>query len=293
MPQQTGFMTGRIYRLSPDHPLCWENPFTLRAGFDRVLARVQNPSPEIQRLIRVLQAGVPEHKYLDLCTQLGVPLHEGEQLLQDLRRVLLGHSSATPATAPLRATISPEQRLHVRVCDDGRSAGALRQALVDSGFCTLNLRPEQEQRCDLVVLVERFYTQQRLAQHWLLHRVPQLLIRFTDESATVGPLIGSNGAPCLDCIAQHSVTADPALPALSAQLVGRNAAAETPASTALVTATALNMVRLWRHGDISIHSTQVHFIVRGGLVATAPRISTITPYPGCACATLDQMRSTG
>ena len=287
-------MTGHFYRLNPDHPLCWEDSFTLRAGFDRVLARVHNPSPEVQRLIRVLQTGVPANQYPELCDRLGVQVLVGEQLLHDLRRVLLGHVDSARLSAQAHDSLAlPEQRLYVRICDDGRSAAAFRQALLDSGFCTLNLVPEKRQRSDLVVVVERFYTQQRLAQQWILNRVPHLLIRFTDESATVGPLISPTGAPCLDCIAQHSVTADPALPALAAQLVGKQAAAETPASTALATATALTMVRLWRQGDISMHSTQVRFTVRGGLVATAPHISTISPFPDCACSTLELMRSVG
>ena len=285
-------MPNQHYRLDPNHPLCWEDPYTLRAGFDRVLARVSDPSPAVQHLIGLLESGVAVSQFGQICRQTGVSADDASQLLHDLRNVLLTHPRIPHGSASeseLRSAV--EARLRVRLIDGGRSVAAVRSAIHGSEFCTLNLLPEASSSSDLVVLIERFFEQQSSAGHWLAEGVPHLLIRFTDEQVCVGPLISTTGAPCLNCIAQHSITADPAVPALAAQLAGRRAAAETPASVELAAATALTMIRLWHRGDVSMHSTRVRFTVRGGLVATAPRIEEVTAHPECACVSLTLLRS--
>ena len=290
---QTLPMEPRLYRIDPQLPVCWEDPFTIRVGFDRVLARVVDPSAGVQRLISALRTGVHASRIRQMSSQLGVSVAEEAELLKALRNVFLrdrNEQSSEPGDA---AVASKGRRLAVRVSDGGRPVTALQSAIATSDLFVLNHHHEKSRVCDLVVLVERYFEPLSAGQRWLSRGVPHLLIRFTDEHATIGPIIAEGGAPCLSCIALHSVTADPALPTLSAQLVGQPAAAETGASSELAAVTALTMIRLWMRGDVTMHNTRVRFTVRGGLVSTVPRIEQVGPHPKCACTILEKLRPSG
>lgn len=285
-------MADRFIRLDPAFPLCWEDPITLRAGFDRPHARVHDPSPAVQRLIAELTAGVHLNRLDEVAARAGVSPAEHAKLLSDLANILRTHETV-PGSYVSEAEVisSANARLRVRLLDGGRTVRAIRTALVESDVCALNTLPEETSPSDLVVRVERFVEPVDASARWLAEGIPHLLVRFTDESVSVGPIIAATGAPCLSCIAQHSVFADPSIPALAAQLIGYPAAAETAASTELAAATALAMIRLWRHGDVTMHDTRFRFIVRGGLIAGVPRIENVPPLPECACAALGLLRA--
>ena len=58
--------------------------------------------------------------------------------------------------------------------------------------------------------------------------VPHLAVVFDDDGARVGPLVEPGAGPCLRCLDLGRRDADPAWPAIAAQLAGRPAATGRP-----------------------------------------------------------------
>ena len=51
-------MTDARLQFRPELPLCWEDPHTIRLGFDRAIARLERPSAGAQRLLSALRVGI-------------------------------------------------------------------------------------------------------------------------------------------------------------------------------------------------------------------------------------------
>lgn len=312
-------MNDSVLRIDPDLSLCWEDPFTLRVGFDRVHARIDDPPARVQRLISALRSGVHENQLRSVSQRAGATPQEEQQTLAALEPVIVrtpqpvnsalgtpqtrrnGHRSAhcptqlqsTP-TAPrspvvghaaTSGEVSSTGYLRILMSDNGTSMTSLRAALNASDACMVDASRASEQPADLVVVVERFYEPLERTQRWHAAGIPHLIIRFTDEAVTVGPLVASADGPCLTCLAKFGIEQDPALPAMSAQLVGKRPAAEGAASGEVAAAAALTQIRRWVSGDRSVHQTRFRFTVHRGLVSLVPGVEQLTPHPDCACAT--------
>lgn len=207
-------MNDTITRLHPDLPLCWEDPDTLRIGFERAVVRVRRPSPGTQRLLGALRAGVSPVRLMQEVRRIGATPGEAQQLL-----ALLAPALETAAPQPPGGPGSPGPRgLRALVCDDGREVPGLRGALSATGLCALDEHPSDREGYELVVHVERFLEPLERAQRWLSRAVPHLLVRFTDSAVHVGPLVSPRGAPCHTCCALAMLAEDPAYPVIAAQL---------------------------------------------------------------------------
>ncbi|UOR00325.1 hypothetical protein MUN77_09045 [Leucobacter allii] len=319
-------MTANRTRLHPDLPVCWEDPDTLRIGFERALARVRFPSAGAQRFIGLLAEGIEEDRLPGAARRAGITMREAHALLADLGPALIVErvparagtgvrvggrsgvrgSAAADATAAASASASASAsgtvasggsaagtvasgqatragmpRLRVALCDDGRDVPGLRDALLASDLCRLDLA--RGETPELVLYVERYLEPLERAQRWLMAGLPQLLLRFTDGGVHVGPLISPAGAPCHTCLALALVAADPAAPALAAQLSGRRPRSETAAVAQLAAACAAVFVRRWRAEDPGVHVTGVRVPVDDGLPSGLPEARTVEPHPECAC----------
>lgn len=273
-------MNDTITRIRSDLPLCWEDPDTLRVGFERAEARVHHPSAGVQRLIGALVAGIPPQRMSQKARRLGATPQETRAVLSALSPAL----ESVPAPAEPGCTAGPPQRvLRALLCDDGREVPALRDALTATGLCTLDAPPGADETYELVVHVERFLEPLERAQRWLSLAVPHLLIRFTDRAILVGPLVSEDGAPCHTCCTLTMLAEDPAYPVLAAQLHGSNPRTETAAGAHMAAAFAAMLIGRWRAGDLSAHSTRTVIPMRQGQVSGAPRLTRVAAHPECAC----------
>jgi hypothetical protein len=284
-------MNELITRIHPDLPLCWEDPETLRIGFEQARTRVRNPSVGAQRLIGRLISGVPRERLLRETGRAGVAPREARRLLEELAPALLTERAPTAPRARPRL-------LRTVLSDDGREPPGLRDALIATGLCTFDGVPGDETsgprspgdeaapsaRHDLAVYVERFLEPLERAQRWLIESVPHLLVRFTDGAVQVGPLIGVCGRPCHSCITLAFLRRDAAYPVLAAQLSGRTPRSETVASAHMAAAFAGLLVREWLSGDPAAHTKRFTIPVRRGLVHGAPILEFVAPHPECGCA---------
>lgn len=265
-------------RIDPDLSLCWEDPETLRIGFERARVRVRTPSPGAQRLIGRLLTGVPSARLFDEAHRVGVAPQEARRLLDQLAPAL---GSAAPGPEP-RA-----QRLRAVLDDDGREPPGLRDALIATGLCVFDAAlgdaHEPSSRTDLAIHVERFLEPLERAQRWLIEGVPHLLLRLTDGAVQVGPLVSPGGRPCHTCISLAFVRRDPAYPVLAAQLWGRVPASESRASVHMATAYAAVLIREWLAGDPGVHTRRFRIPVRHGFVHGPPSIEKVAPHDECAC----------
>ncbi|WP_449281581.1 hypothetical protein [Leucobacter sp.] len=275
-------MNDLITRIHPDLPLCWEDPETLRIGFERARARIRSPSAGAQRFIGRLVSGVPGDELLEEARRAGLMPPEARRLLDDLAPALL---TAPGPPGPSAPTARP-RLLRTILGDDGREPPGLRDALIATGLCTFDGGEEGASgaHCELAVHVERFLEPLERAQRWLIEEVPHLLVRFTDGAVQVGPLVGARGRPCHSCISLGFLSRDPAYPVLAAQLSGRTPRSETAASAHMAAAFAALLIREWLSGAETAHVKRFTIPVHRGLVHGAPRIDVVSPHGGCGCA---------
>lgn len=75
--------------IDPALPLCWEDPETLRLGFDRAEARISRPSAGTQRLLGVLQRGLPLSQLARASLLVGATAAERCSLIELIAPVLI------------------------------------------------------------------------------------------------------------------------------------------------------------------------------------------------------------
>lgn len=181
----------------------------------------------------------------------------------------------------------PQSSVRTRISDDGRALPWLRAALEADSMCSFERAATPP---DLAVEVIRYLEPLGRTSRWLGAGVPQLLIRFTDASVKVGPLIAADGAPCHGCETLHLTDADPALPAIAAQLYGDVPSTETAEVGHLLGAAAAYFVQAWRRKEAWVHDHQVSIPIAHGRVDAVPRVTQIPTHPGCSCALTDEPR---
>src|SRR5690606_8488704 len=110
--------------------------------------------------------------------------------------------------------------------------------------------------------------------------LPHLPIVVDDAAVTVGPLVDPGASACLHCAALHRRDADPAWPAIAAQLVHRAPPAPHPVRTAAAVPHAARIVATALPGA-GEQGRELRISVDGEQLSERP----IAPHPECRCAT--------
>jgi hypothetical protein len=192
--------------IDPAHPPLWRSPDVLQFGLDRD-AEIEEPTAWQQRMIVELQRGVPEQALEPLAIALGGSRSDAAALLDVLKPVLVPAQPAPPATAHVRTVGVP-----------GAAPGLVAAALAAAGIHP----PQAATRADVVVLVSAHVTAPADAVALMREDVRHLPVVFTGAGATVGPLVEPGRTACLLCVEAEQRDADPAWPALAAQLLHRD-----------------------------------------------------------------------
>ncbi|MBO1901150.1 hypothetical protein J4H92_04200 [Leucobacter weissii] len=274
-------MTASYARLDPSLPLCWEDENTLRLGFDRAEARFTRPSPAVQRLLSALRSGIPGDRIGRTVRESGATRAEWHEVSERLGSALI----LDPPTPPI---VRPAPR--IGLLGGGASSEQLGAALLRAGCRVAPFRsrhPERAEPFDLVIVIERFIEAPHRAGRLLASGLPQLLLRFTDRSMRLGPIVSGRGRPCHTCAILHDSEADPAVPALAAQLLGGAPAAETLASAEFAAVLAIATVLRWWVGGREYDGTRVTVPVRDGLPVAELERDTVRPHPDCGCGIAD------
>lgn len=274
-------------KIDPNLPLCWEDQETLRVGFEAAHARLHDPSPGAQRLLYALLRGIDPDRLAESARVVGISSREAEGVLTALAATLVpadpgGSESVTHEPAATDSAQPRPETLSIAVCDAGRPVPGLVEAIAGTGLCRLDY--ESEQQPELVILVERFLEPLERAQRWLMAEVPHLLLRFTDTSVQVGPIVVPPGVPCHACVALTLVARDAAYPVLAAQLAGSVPPSETVDAAGVAVGYAATLIRDWLDGRPRARDTRIVIPTSEGRVVNPPRFETVTPHPECACA---------
>ena len=256
----------------------------MRLGFDAggptILADTAAKTRLLERLRTVgITGSSVRTAILTAGNRARIPEEDLETLITQLRPHVVQSAAPASATSGTSGVPTPTlPRLHVTVADSGQALVGLHESLHRSGHVVLGAG---NQRPDLVIRAIRFLEPLEWTQRWLIEDVPHLLMRFTDRTIRVGPLITGAGAPCHTCEALALVEKDPALPTLAAQLIGERPATEHLDGTRIAVAHAISLLHAWQRGAPEVHRDQFIISFRGaGTTVTRRRIRR---HPKCDC----------
>ncbi|WP_427868589.1 hypothetical protein [Leucobacter luti] len=285
-------MKSRRIVLDPSLPVCWEDEDTLRIGFDSALARVRSPSAGHERMLAALRSGIQEELLEFEAERAGIDIDSARALLELLAPVM---REARAGVGGGRGPAPPRPPVVAHLDDGGETVPGLAEALEALSPCVFEAdRPERRgepwrngaRAPDLVLHVERYFERLERAQRWLMAGVPHLLIRFSDRSVSVGPLVSDVRGPCLTCATLAQLEADPAYPLLAAQLAGTRAGTETVEVARVAAVTADQFILRWRAGEGEYRRQRAVLPVRDGVVSGPATLERVEPNTECACVAL-------
>ena len=256
-----------VLKLDPAYPLVWRSPSSLQLGVDPAIVTLHDVSETTERLVAALVAGVG----LPGLTMLARGrLAELDELLRVVEPVLLPERVEEPS-APV-----------VAVTGSGRSAEAIAATLHGEGMRVV--AAETHDRPHFAVAVAHHVLPPELHGHWLRRDVPHLPVVITDSATVIGPLIRPGDGPCLHCLELHHRDADPAWPAIAAQLLGRTSHAESATTASEAAAVVGRIVLGWGHGaEVGVASIRID-------AATGQRTEhTWRAHPECGCRGVGQL----
>jgi hypothetical protein len=201
-------LTG-VLRLDPAAPLLWRSPTCAQLG-DPALAVLDPVPPAVETVLRALAAGAELAWLRGLAAAAGLEEGDLSALLERIRPALL--PPAAPAPVPLLLDGPPDL------------AAELASALLRLGHASALAggHPDEVRRSGGVVLVAAHHVLPPARYvRWLAADVPHLAVVVGDRGATIGPFVVPGATPCLRCRDEHRLAADPAWPALAAQLLAR------------------------------------------------------------------------
>ena len=250
-----------VLKLDPRYPLVWRSPTSLQVGVDPAVVMLDDVSETTERLVAALVAGVG----LPGLTMLAHGrLDERDELLRLVTPALL------PETTTERALPS------VAVSGRGRTAEAIASTLYGDGVHVV--AAETTDRPQLAIAVAQHVLPPELHGHWLRRDVPHLAVVLTESAVVIGPLVRPGDGPCLHCLELHHRDADPAWPAIAAQLLGRRAPVESAAAASEAAGVVARIVHGWAGGaEVGRASIRID-------AATGERSErTVAAHPDCGC----------
>ena len=254
-----------VLKLADDIPIVWRSPTSLQLGIDAPRIVLDDVGAGEERLIAALRRGISPSGWSMLARDAGLTEERARGVLAALASLM----SAPPAMVPGRTL----------VLGDGPIASALAALLNDAG----RLAGPGERRPALVALVAGWVIGPEDAQHWLRRDVPHLPIVAADRSVTIGPLVEPGAGPCLYCGQLTRTDADPAWPAIAAQLWGRDAPRHSALTVSTVAAFAARrlLARMDSGGPVDNGTARAWRIAdEGGTISVVPQLR----HPRCSCA---------
>lgn len=264
-----------VLKLDPRWPLVWRNPFSLQFGIDPPRVRLDDLTDSEERMLAALAIGVTLPGLAVIC---GERLEVRDALLTRLEPVML--SGLPQAPPPL-----------VAVSGVGSLASAVTAVLAGCGIRVVTAADPAELEHtspDLAVVVGQFVLAPATHAVWLRRDIVHLPVVASETGVTIGPIIEPGEGPCLLCLELYRRDADPAWPAVAAQLLGRSAGsdcalvmAEASAALARVVLARLN------NGPGFAHSLRID-------ATTGARTSREWhPHPDCGCRGIAHLAAIG
>ncbi len=259
-----------VLKLDPRHPLVWRSPTSLQLGVDPAVVTLDEVSETTERLVAALVTGVS----LPGLTMLARGrLAERDEVLRLVEPVLLPEAAAEHV-APV-----------IAISGGGRTADAIAATLHGDGMHVV--AAEAHERPHLAIAVGHHVLPPELHGHWLRRDVPHLPVVITDSATVVGPLVRPGDGPCLHCLELHHRDADPAWPAIAAQLLGRRSLAESATGASEAAAVVGRIVMGWADGK-DVGGASIRLDAR-----TGERTERVwNSHPDCGCQGVGRLLET-
>lgn len=259
-----------ILRLDPTVPLVWRDPTTLQLGVDPPAAVVPDVTPGLERLVAVLAAGVSDTGYPMLASTFGVSPQQATQLREAVGPVL----QPEPADS-----VDDRPQGRVAVLGDTPLARAIARLLDELGLRTSDL-----EQLELVVLVGDRVIAPSEHRGWLQRDIAHLAVVASDAAITVGHVVEPGMTACLHCVDLHRRDADPAWPAIAAQLATLAPPAAHPLRTASAVVHAVRVIRERLQTGAAATARERRIAADGAEVTE----QVVLPHPECRCAALPE-----
>ncbi|MEO5920093.1 MAG: hypothetical protein ABIQ01_03010 [Pseudolysinimonas sp.] len=256
-----------VLKLADDVPLVWRTPTSVQLGIDAPRIVLDDVGAGEERLIAALRRGISPSGWSMLARDAG--------LTEDRARDVL--AALEPVLSPLSTPTTESGR--VLVLGDGAIATTLAAFLSEAG----RLASPDSSPPSLVVLVAAWVVGPEDAQRWLRRDIPHVPIVAADRSVTVGPFVEPGAGPCLYCGQLSRTDADPAWPAIAAQLWGRPAPRLSSLTVHSVATFATRRV-IARMDSGPATALAWRLADEGATISVVPQL----PHPGCSCAALPE-----
>ncbi len=279
-----------VLRLDPRQPSVWRNPDSLQFGVDAPSVVLPAVSTADERMLAALAAGVSRPGLDLVATTAGATREDAARLLDAVRPALERDVAAVPA---------PSGHV-VALVGDGEAVRIVGGMLRERGIRLTGTGPGGPgpdgaspdgfgDRPELAVIVADYVIAPEAHGWWLRRDIPHLPVVFGDRMVRVGPVVEPGDGPCLFCLEQHRIDADPAWPAIATQLWGRPSPLH---STLLDAETAARVGRLvlrrLENGPAgSAHSHDLD------AAAGAVTVRHWEPHPRCACTSAELSSAAG
>ncbi len=269
-----------IVRLDPRPPLVWRSPTSLQIGVDPVRAVLPHVDDGVVRVIGALGTGVTRDGLEVVADRAGVAPARVDELLDALAPALVEpNQPPAPSHSPIVVTGAGTgaSRIAAVLAESGRT--------VRSGVTAARALPRASPRA-IALLVTQHVVGPREHHRWLRRDTPHLPVIFSEHGVVVGPLVVPGVTACLGCVSLHRTDDDPAWPAISTQLWGRSAAAESPL---LATRAALEVIDLLEQHDADTEAGGGASAAKGAVsiridaFSGERKESRTTPHPRCGC----------
>ncbi len=260
--------------LDPAHPPLWRSPDVLQFGEDaRVVLAA--PQPWQERVIAALESGATDSDVVRIAAGFGVDATAAGAFLAELRPVL----EREPAAPRLPLAVLDQMRL------TGAARDMLVQALADGGWTTVD--PQRPAGVALdglpVVVIAAHVVDPRLVSHLMAADLVHVPVVVGERHVEVGPVVTPGRTACLACVWTRRRDADPAWPAVAAQLMGRSAPPLPPSRAAEAGAVAARLLRdalvvsgRARTRSLTLHAGSLHRRTRWH-----------RPHAACGCRSLE------
>lgn len=255
-----------VLRLDPDVPRLWRSPTEVQFGVDRVVVRLEEVDLADERMLHALTGGVSRPGLQLFAEESGRP---GADV-----RLLVALAPVIQRTSPAPIDAPPDERGEPGVSVVGTGP-------VAEGVAALLPRADDPDHPELAIVVADWVISAADAGTWLRRDVPHLAVVISDGIATIGPLVTPGRTPCLYCVHRARADADPAWPAIAAQLLGREPHRLSPVEAAGVSALVARIAGgyLAGRGLASAGTSALSLDV----ATLRRRVHAVEPHPDCGC----------
>ncbi|MGN7190078.1 MULTISPECIES: TOMM precursor leader peptide-binding protein [unclassified Curtobacterium] len=263
-------------RIDPTLEFVWRDPSTVQLGVDPPRAVVPVPTTAEERFLCALRRETNRDALAALARTTGCRPEVAARLL----------GTASPAVVD----VLPEPLARVEVHGAGALADHVADLLSGEGVTVARTSaprggpvPLPDPDPAIALVVADHVVDPAVRSAWTRRGTPHLALVVGDGRIRLGPVVVPGDGPCLQCVEYARVDADPAWPAVAAQVWGRPAAALSPWRSAAVAAAATRVVvRRLPHRTQRPDTDQVVFDRDDLAVTVVP----VTPHPRCACRAL-------